>query len=123
MDHPVKHAVRSCWDEQAEAARTNDDVDDRAGVVCFTIRVDQAGLLSCDLESTSPQVDHVWTAEQGSGKEPCDERQGGKRAHWRDRDQVELAVVDPCSWGDPGVVAVLVGVRDGDDERIEFTET
>jgi hypothetical protein len=110
-------------DEQVQAAGADDDFDFRTRVMGFAIGVDESGLRSFDDESCTANVNHPRTSEDRSRKESRDQRQRGENSNWRNGNQVEFTVVHAGAGSDAGVVTVLVGIRDGDEQRIEFVTT
>jgi hypothetical protein len=87
--------------------------------VRLAVGVDETGGGAFDDEARAAEA-----ADARAGVEAAEEKSGGEcggaeEADGLDGDEVERAVVHAGTGGDAGVVAVLVGVGDGNEEDVE----
>ncbi len=103
----------------AEARRADDKLDSRASLVKLAVGVQQAGRGALDDETMAAAQNHVGCATDGAAEEVPGQRQRVPQADRRDDAEIELAVVQQSVGADARVVAILVGVGDGQRERAE----
>ena len=102
-----RHGASGRWDDDAEAAGTHLNFDRGAGLVRFTVGVDDPRGRTLDNKLRAAHSPHVATAIETAEEEPRREIESAENPHRLHRDQIKEAVIDSCSRSDAGVVAPL----------------
>ena len=100
--------------EKAQTTREDRDLHRGAGFMRLAVGVDEAGGGAVDDEARAPVPLHSWTAVEGAGKQPHHERQRAPQSGRPHGHEVKETVVDAGAGRQPGMVAILIGVGDGD---------
>ena len=95
------------------------DLDARADLVRFAVGVDHAWRAAFDDEACAAPTADVSALIEVAEEKPRGEGRGAEEAYGSDRDEIEHAIVDARARRDAGIVAVLIGVGDRDEEDFE----
>lgn len=107
-------------DHDAETAREDADVQGGVGEMCFSVGVDEAGGGAFDRELRGAKARDGGTAGDGFEEEARGERGGVEDVGAGDDREIEESVVHGGARGDEAVVAVLVGVGNGEEKGVRL---
>lgn len=85
----------------------------------FAISVDETGCGTLDEEACAPPPPHPRAVVEGAEEKPRHQRQRAEETSRLHHHEVEQAVVNAGAGGEAGIVPILIGIGDGDDEGVE----